>query len=59
MTEILIISASIISGVITKILAVNFFKIIITISSGIFIFVFGICLRIKLRNIKNKIFDNN
>ncbi|MBQ9833721.1 MAG: helix-turn-helix transcriptional regulator [Bacilli bacterium] len=59
LTELLIFSALIITGILTKLLAITVLQRIVTITAGIFIFGFGIFLRIKLRNIKNKIIDNN
>ena len=58
LTELLILSSLIITGILTKIVAVTTIARIITIGAGIFLFVFGIFLRIKLKKAKNKIIDN-
>ena len=58
LTELLIFSSVIITGILIKLLAITTMQRIITIITGIFIFGFGIFLRIKLRNTKNKIIDN-
>ena len=59
LTEFLIFSALVITGILIKLLAINAWQRMITIVAGIFIFGFGIFFRIKLRNIKNKMVDNN
>lgn len=58
LTEILIICSLIITGILTKLIAITTIQRIITISSGIFIFVFGIFLRVKLRKVRNEIIDD-
>ena len=55
LTEVLILSAIIITGILTKLIAITTLQRIIIISSGIYIFLFGIYLRIKLRKIKDNI----
>ena len=52
LTELLIFSSLIITGILTKVVAVTVIQRIITIVVGIFIFSFGIFLIIKLRNAK-------